>query len=1076
MQTEWYTNISKVNWNILRRLKRNKVMQQIGIFQWYSEEKGYGLISTMDSTIYIQSDQDNSIKKEEYDEVFIHIKNWSDKSTIDFKNNPLPLVFDVVFERGKITAKQCRYFNYSVEDFKLLYELTIQHHGKLAIAVKPNNKSTKLVNIIFKQNPVSFTHFNTVLENKLYQVTNDNFFDFIEKLYKYFDKDFIANELIQNSASIRAQETPDDNFFIFELWEKGFLNTNDLTLEVIKKNISKLDIILFKKLISHPDIINIYKMLLERNDFKLVYELINHGMANDSLIEYAVLKVKKIISEIETKSIIAEVSSLLNALDNQSTIKEIVNKEIAIRIKDSDDSIFIFDVWEKGFLNTDDLTLEVIKENIPKFNITLFKKLISHPDVINIYKALLEENNSELIYKLINYGLTIDSLLEYTKMKVQSIVAKVESQNILAEARELLNVINNQSIINEIINKELGTRIKESDDSIFIFDAWEAGYIETSALRLIDIEKNIQKITLHLYEKLKSHPTIDKITWLILSYSKEQILLENIICDLENILEGEFIFELFIEIIHNNLIDYSPENQVLLMKKLFHLRAQSKLNFTAEDMGVFLSENIINAINSHENLIDVSTLLIANILYNFQNKGKFIAEKELIRTVLNSIGSDKSRKIRIDHYFDKCEGIGRIRISDRTNGTITKEKFITSNGEEKYYFKVAFDYIKDIVEAIKKIPGSKYNSDTNYWGVPLRHSDELMTFAKQHRFLIKSENIFQDNSHLVEIYLDKKSKPTDIAFCSGVEAKVPDSSTGMKFWWCAGGRCYQNNIHLHSTEDWQKYTLYDFVNILGLSLEENTGVATVANGLYIQFVTILNRFQKLLEKMYCTECEHVLYPVETSIASAYSVVRFSCINQQCGLREKVVYLNHCLNGQCNAIIDSRESKKCANGLYICHTCGSCCSHAMFERRRDNLLKNGVSIPTDLMQKIGNNSGHLEKAEYFCYKCGQWMQELSDVSYKCRDCDVHYDLSKYPYLKTIRANIESRDMNYPKVSFNNIISKLKIVLLDEKQSLEANGRSEKQIFGILFNKVVKIDGNEISLAMLNNRALTNEVFA
>ena len=300
-------------------------MKQIGLFQWYSEEKGYGLISTMDFAIDIQSDKDKSINKQKYDEVFIHIKNWSDKSTIDFKNNPLPLVFDVIFEREKVTAKQCRYFNYSIEDFELLFELTVQYHGILAITVKPNNKPTKLVDIIFKQNPVSFTHFDTVLKNKLSQVTNDDFFNFIETLYQYFGRDYVVNELIQSSASVRAQETP-DNFFIFELWEKGFLNTNDLTLEVIKENIPKFNITLFKKLISHPDIINIYKVLLEQNDFKLVYKLINHGMAKNSLIEYAVMKVKRIVSEVETKSIIAEGSRLLNALDNQSAIKEIVNK------------------------------------------------------------------------------------------------------------------------------------------------------------------------------------------------------------------------------------------------------------------------------------------------------------------------------------------------------------------------------------------------------------------------------------------------------------------------------------------------------------------------------------------------------------------------------------------------------------------------------------------------------------------------------------------------------------------------------------------------------------------------------
>ena len=91
------------------------------------------------------------------------------------------------------------------------------------------------------------------------------------------------------------------------------------------------------------------------------------------------------------------------------------------------------------------------------------------------------------------------------------------------------------------------------------------------------------------------------------------------------------------------------------------------------------------------------------------------------------------------------------------------------------------------------------------------------------------------------------------------------------------------------------------------------------------------------------------------------------------------------------------------------------------------------------------------------------------------CDVHYDLSKYPYLRNIQINRRLRSENYP-IAPNDLISRFKAVLLDEKQSLQANGRSNRQIFGILFNRVFDIDGNNISLSILNDRKLTNEIFS
>jgi ribosomal protein L37AE/L43A len=168
----------------------------------------------------------------------------------------------------------------------------------------------------------------------------------------------------------------------------------------------------------------------------------------------------------------------------------------------------------------------------------------------------------------------------------------------------------------------------------------------------------------------------------------------------------------------------------------------------------------------------------------------------------------------------------------------------------------------------------------------------------------------------------------------------------------------------------------------------------IPKGHYYQFIGLINRFNRLLEKIYCHECNEILHPVDTSHFAAHTVVRFCCENDKCGQHKKEVYLNHCLNGQCNFIVDSRVSKSCKNGLYICENCGSCCSHSMLQRRLTNLQTTGGYIHQNLIKCVNEKLGHLERAEYFCYKCKDEMQETSTDIFVCNKCNVKYDTTKY----------------------------------------------------------------------------------
>lgn len=203
-------------------------------------------------------------------------------------------------------------------------------------------------------------------------------------------------------------------------------------------------------------------------------------------------------------------------------------------------------------------------------------------------------------------------------------------------------------------------------------------------------------------------------------------------------------------------------------------------------------------------------------------------------------------------------------------------------------------------------------------------------------------------------------------------------------------------------EPWEDYTMLDFLNILS----EDTK-SPQAKDEYYKFVGTINRFNRLLERMYCEECGNILYPMAQSNFGYYRVIRFHCENLDCsksnkGIKENEIYLHHCLNGKCNGIIDSRRSKQCPNGLYICSNekCGCCCSNEMFNRVLNNLKTTGGNIHPNLINAVTNQLGHLDREEHFCYICGEMMEEISDEKFKCNSCNIQYDLTSNKFKRPL----------------------------------------------------------------------------
>lgn len=745
---------------------------------------------------------------------------------------------------------------------------------------------------------------------------------------------------------------------------------------------------------------------------------------------------------------------------------------LKIKLLDVEDNDFISMIERYIELFSRILVTEefISTESLRRFNISsdmeFQKNLLLHNYVqikdidINFILKYIDFDD-DLFEEILFFG--IEQNIQEVDKYIDLYINKIDEINIIKEYNKLFIALDKSKINYDLKNK-IEIYVYEKNNPNLTISAYKNDLIDFDINDLFT--KYVKIIDLVIIKKIEKVYDLKNKIITIFENNNNQELLKYLIVNFENFNSNNC--QPFLDIGIKRLSFFILETQVLYLKKLFHLKALKKLDFTQNDLSAFNDIKILKMAAANSNNIDFSTYLVIDLIAKFNEKDGFITTHELIKSVLNIIQFNPTKKVKISNFFDVCNGIASQKVY--SDNIISKIAFLKQNGELNYYLKVEFPYNEEIVHDIKLFPTKKYNPDEKFWGVPLRYQNEVVEFGKKHGFLFRFDegNFYENNKHIVQIVKNEKEKPIGIEYCCGQEAQNENN-----FWWCNQNKCFENNIKLHN--DWQEYTLFDFMSILNLNLNELTRKEkfNYKIGLYTRFVVFLNRFNRLLEKLYCSECTHILYSVETGNFHANSVTKFVCKNENCSCK-KEIYLNNCLNGQCNAIIDSRESKQCTNGWYICPECGSCCSHIAFERRLNNLSINGGIIYDDLRQKIDTKSGHLEKAEYSCYKCGQFMTEYSESLFKCSDCEVTYDLSKYSQLHKKYIHLCYRANNYPTTK-SKMIFELKQILLDEKDRLEQQGKAKNVIFGILFNKIVNINNQNISLKELNNRQLTNEIF-
>lgn len=224
------------------------------------------------------------------------------------------------------------------------------------------------------------------------------------------------------------------------------------------------------------------------------------------------------------------------------------------------------------------------------------------------------------------------------------------------------------------------------------------------------------------------------------------------------------------------------------------------------------------------------------------------------------------------------------------------------------------------------------------------------------------------------------------SFCECRLSDKLDNRNSIPFYWCSNKPCFRDPIRYMTTFEWENYTILDFLRILNIPVDyiSKNGKRTKF-GYYIILSSYLKSFAKFYDHLKCRKCNNLMKPIGVTNYASRAVNEYACTNEKCEMHGVTIYLNHCFNkSSCDATIDSRDSKQCPNGQYICPECDACCSTENFRLRLENLNKTGGVITPWLENFVKAGLGHWEKNEFYCYRCGT-KKEFENGEYVCKHC-------------------------------------------------------------------------------------------
>lgn len=232
----------------------------------------------------------------------------------------------------------------------------------------------------------------------------------------------------------------------------------------------------------------------------------------------------------------------------------------------------------------------------------------------------------------------------------------------------------------------------------------------------------------------------------------------------------------------------------------------------------------------------------------------------------------------------------------------------------------------------------------------------------------------------------RRTKESPCNYCEGqimIDQKTQDPlshiGTKREKYWCRNSICLSPVRH----EPTEGMFFSEMLSVLGYSdVDYFTGYV---NGW-------VNKINTYLKHLKCKECNGVLRPTDIG-TGYYRVSYFKCTNHSCVVckNDETIYLTHCINPKCEEVIDSRYTRQCDHGWYICRHCYGCCSTEKIQNR----IKYYDQINKPYK---GATVGHKELGEIFCPDCGKKIKSGNDGEKYQRM------LAKFKNLKNKHPNI------------------------------------------------------------------------
>lgn len=453
-------------------------------------------------------------------------------------------------------------------------------------------------------------------------------------------------------------------------------------------------------------------------------------------------------------------------------------------------------------------------------------------------------------------------------------------------------------------------------------------------------------------------------------------------------------------------------DQRRVLKRLFYLKNVGLFDFSVIFLLRLVSDGY-KAVKENQqfsdvSVFDLSTSLVLSALKTYSEFHTFPVEGELYRIFNETVNIYSKENPEIGFYFDVCEGKRELYVANPVGD-------IRHQGN---HFVIRFKYNASLVESLKShFTNRRYDSANQSWIVPESDYDRVLSFARKYAFTLdgNTETLY----HLYDVrnkgtlrmphyqgYFEKHIAIRLPYFCEGMKSQK--KYKGHDCWICRHMTCYETCRNLHGPEQWEKYTLLDFLSILGFDTEGLLQITTVGNvvpdGKYLQFIGFVNRFREVLEHLYCRACGKVMLPYDTSNYNSYAVTQFSCYNPDCPEYKNCVYINHCMNGYCLAVIDSRDTKECPNHWRICPECASCCDKDLGQRGLMHAKVTGGYVARKWQHTIDHPHN---PNEFYCPDCGLKMESVSeqgdlDDIFTCPSCAATFKRRKNDFGKTVKG--------------------------------------------------------------------------